>query len=178
MSSPLPSPSLRSRHIALPAEARVAPLYAGAFLADAFAIDLPPDAPRDTLALARFALENQAPWVDRLMGVRDSAVKLFGLKTSGALRADTSPRVAFFRIYETHDDEVVLGEDDRHLDFRLSMLQRPVPGGGREVVATTVVHCHNRLGRNYIRLIAPFHRMVARSALDRASKGGWGRPPQ
>ncbi|MEJ8857047.1 DUF2867 domain-containing protein [Variovorax robiniae] len=169
----MPSPPPRARHVVLPAEARVAPLYAGAFLADAFAIDLPPDAPRETLALARFALGNQAPWIDRLMGMRDATVKLFGLKTSGALRADTSPRVEFFRIYETHDDEVVLGEDDRHLDFRLSMLQRPLASGGRELVATTVVHCHNLLGRNYIRLIAPFHRMVVRSTLERAAKGGW-----
>ncbi len=152
----------------------MAPLYAGAFLADAFAMDLPPGAPGDALSLARKALEKQAPWVERLMGVRDGVVKLFGLKTADALRADTTrtPRLGFFRIYETHGDEVVLGEDDRHLDFRVSVLRRPAAGGGHEMVLVTVVHCHNLLGRNYIRVIAPFHRMVVRSSLNRAAKAG------
>ncbi|WP_213954600.1 DUF2867 domain-containing protein [Variovorax sp. dw_954] len=168
------STSLRAHVSALPKEARVAPLYAGAFLADAFAIDLPPgDPPHDALSLARMTLEKQAPWVERLMDVRDGVVKLFGLKTADALRADTTrtPRVGFFRIYETHGDEVVLGEDDRHLDFRVSVLRRPAAAGGHEMVLVTVVHCHNLLGRNYIRLIAPFHRMVVRSSLNRAFGG-------
>ena len=112
------------------------------------------------------------------MRLRDGIVSLFGLKTAKALRTDTSartPRVGIFRIYETHADEVVLGEDDRHLDFRLSVRRgmSATSGGGDELVAVTVVHCHNLLGRNYIRLIAPFHRMVVRSALDRAARSGW-----
>ena len=96
----------RARSVALPAQSRIAALYEGAFLADAFAIALPPGTSHDTLALARFALERQAPWVDRLMGMRDAIVGLFGLKTAAALRSDTSPRtprVGIFRIYETLD---------------------------------------------------------------------------
>lgn len=167
---------VHAHSVALPPEARVAPRYAGAFLADAYAIDLPAGCTHDTLALARFALERQAPWVDGLMEVRDGVVSLFGLKTAAALRADTAPgvpRIGLFRIYETHPEEVVLGEDDRHLDFRISVLRRATASGGHEVVAVTVVHCHNLLGRNYIRLIAPVHRRVVRSALDRAARGGW-----
>jgi hypothetical protein len=114
--------------------------YPGAFLADAYAIDLPPGVTRDALALARFTLERQAPWVDRLMTVRDCIVSLFGLKTARALRADGgpagTPRVGIFRIYETLPDEVVLGEDDTHLDFRLS-----VHRSADQLTAVTVVHC-------------------------------------
>ncbi|MDQ0590523.1 hypothetical protein [Variovorax paradoxus] len=51
----------KSRREALPSGARVAGLYHGAFLADAFAIDLPQGATRDVLALARFAFERPAP---------------------------------------------------------------------------------------------------------------------
>lgn len=182
MSNRPPAPSVpradRAHAVALPPSARIADLYDGAFLADAFAIRLPVGATHDPLALARFALETPAPWVDRLMRLRDGIVSLFGLKTAKALRTDTSartPRVGMFRIYETHADEVVLGEDDRHLDFRLSVRRgmSATSGGGDELVAVTVVHCHNLLGRNYIRLIAPFHRMVVRSALDRAARSGW-----
>ena len=168
----MPTPPPRAHAVALPPGVRVASLYPGAFLADAFAIDLPPGATHDVLALARFALARQAPWVERLMAMRDAIVSPFGLKTAHALRADSgaaSPaRVGIFRIYETLPDEVVLGEDDRHLDFRLSV-QRTAG----QLTAVTVVHCHNLLGRSYIRMIAPFHRRVVRSALNRAAQAGW-----
>ncbi len=161
----------RAHAVPLPSDVRVAAQYPGAFLADAFAIDLPAHATQDALVLARFAHERQAPWVDRLMCLRDALVSLFGLKTAKALRAEAgtgAPRVGIFRIYETHADEVVLGEDDTHLDFRLSVQRAE----GR-LTAVTVVHCHNLLGRCYIRLIAPIHRRVVRSALDRAARSGW-----
>lgn len=164
---------LKSRRVALPSDVRVAGLYGGAFLADAFVIPLPRGATRDTLALARFALERPAPWVDLLMSLRDRLVRAFGIKTSSALRAGSGggvQRVGIFRIYETHADEVVLGEDDRHLDFRISVVRS---AAGDSLTAVTVVHCHNLLGRNYIRLITPFHRMVVRSALERAARAGW-----
>jgi hypothetical protein len=166
------SPS-HARREELPAGARVAGLYRGAFLADAYAIGLPKGATPDILVLARFAFERPAPWVERLMGLRDRLVGGFGLKKASDLRAGTAgggPRIGFFRIYETHADEVVLGEDDRHLDFRVSVMRSPA---GDSLTAVTVVHCHNLFGRNYIRLIAPFHRLVVRSALQQAARAGW-----
>ncbi|MBW8718917.1 MAG: DUF2867 domain-containing protein [Variovorax paradoxus] len=163
----------KSRRETLPLAARVAGLYRGAFLADAFAIDLPPGATRDVMALARFAFERPAPWVSALLALRDRLVGGFGIKTASALRAGTpdgAPRIGIFRIYETHANEVVLGEDDRHLDFRVSVMRSVA---GDSLTAVTVVHCHNLFGRNYIRLIAPFHRLVVRSALERAARSGW-----
>jgi len=169
----LPVSPGHARREALPSVARVAGLYRGAFLADAYAIDLPQGTTRDVLVLARFALERPAPWVGWLMALRDRLVGGFGLKTASALRAGTPgapPRIGIFRIYETHADEVVLGEDDRHLDFRISVMRSTA---GDSLMAVTVVHCHNLFGRNYIRLIAPFHRMLVRSALERAARAGW-----
>ncbi|PZQ67228.1 MAG: DUF2867 domain-containing protein [Variovorax paradoxus] len=146
----------RAHAIPLPADVRVASRYPGAFLADAFAIALPAGHPADVRELAERALARQAPWVERLMGLRDAIVAPFGLKTAKALRADRPEGRA-------RPDEVVLGEDDAHLDFRLSLRR-----SADQLVAVTVVHCHNLLGRSYIRLIAPFHRVVVRSALARA----------
>ena len=40
---------------------------------------------------------------------------------------------------------------------------------------STVVHCHNRLGRVYLFVIAPFHRLIVRSGLRRAARLGWPR---
>lgn len=157
----------RALAIALPDDVRVAARYPGAFFADAFAVPLPPGGSADVRELAERAVGEPSPWVDRLMALRDALVTPFGLKTVKALRsrrdADAPPRIGLFRIYEQHADELVLGEDDRHLDFRLS-----VRCHAGQLVAVTVVHCHNLLGRSYIRLVAPFHRAIMRSSLERA----------
>ena len=172
--------------VALPAQSRIANAYASVHLADAFSIRLPPSASGDPEVLARFVFSHQAPWVGRLMQVRDALVSRFGLKTgkhlaslggSGSTSRSRS-RVGIFKVYSTEASEIVLGEDDKHLDFRVSVLCAGLPAseGGRQLVVSTVVHCHNRLGRAYILLIAPFHRMVVRSSLRRAARMGWPQP--
>ena len=169
--------------VALPPASRVSGFYASTDLADAYAIRLPPGASTDPETLARFIFAQQPAWVRSLMGVRDLLVAGFGLKTSTQLQdpavAGHHPRVGIFRIYETRPHEIVLGEDDKHLDFRLSVLHETLPsmnGPAGQVVLSTVVHCHNRLGRLYILLIAPFHRAIVRATLRRAARNGWPLP--
>ena len=167
--------------VALPAQSAIASAYAPVHLADAFAVDLPPGASGDPELLARFIFAQQAPWVQGLMAVRDAIVARFGLKTSRQLNAMAGegrpPRVGIFRIYSSSATEIVLGEDDTHLDFRASVLCIPAatPGAARQLVLSTVVQCHNALGRAYIAVIAPFHRQVVQSSLRRAARRGW--PP-
>jgi Protein of unknown function (DUF2867) len=38
-------------------------------------------------------------------------------------------------------------------------------GPGQQVTATTLVLTHNRLGRIYLAIILPFHRLIVRSML-------------
>ena len=166
--------------VPLPPGSRIADLFAGADLADAYAIRLPSHSSRDIETLTRFMLGEEAPWLRLLMGVRDAVVAGFGLKTSGKLRKASiegnSDRIYIFRVYAAAKDEMTLGEDDKHLDFRISVLLRSddVEGGGKnEIVVTTVVHCHNLLGRLYLALIAPLHRIVVKSILRRAARRGW-----
>ncbi len=168
--------------IAIPSESRVARFYPRTDLADAFAVRLPDDAISDPEMLARFVMSQQAPWVAGLMRVRDALVAGFGLKTARQLqdtaKAGSDRRVHIFKIYETSAQEILLGEDDSHLDFRLSLLRQTRTVAGQSVpylVLSTVVHCHNRLGRTYIMLIAPFHRLVVQSSLRRAARAGWPR---
>jgi Protein of unknown function (DUF2867) len=167
--------------VALPTASRISRVYPSTDLADAYAIDLPPGASTDPETLARFIFAQQPRWVGRLMGLRDLLVAGFGLKTAAQLQdpatAATHRRVGIFRIYETRPQEIVLGEDDKHLDFRLSVLHEAPPPMGEQragrVVVSTVVHCHNRLGRFYIVLIAPFHRAIVQALLRRAARSGW-----
>ena len=53
-----------------------------------------------------------------------------------------------------------MGLDDRHLDFRLAVDVTALDERRREVVATTLVQTHNRLGRTYLAVILPFHRRI------------------
>lgn len=174
-----PSAATLVTPVDLPPQSGIVHLYPSVQLADAFSVSLPADASTDPEVLARFLFSQQAPWVGALMKVRDALVAGFGLKTARQLndleRQSRAQRVGIFRIYSTSTTEIVLGEDDKHLDFRLSVLCTPAarPQDGRTLVLSTVVHCHNRLGRAYILLIAPFHRQVVQSALGRAAAAGW-----
>lgn len=157
--------------VSLP-ESGVSRLYKPVHLADAFAIPLPAGATRDPETLARFIVSHQPAWIDRLTSVRDMIVSCFGLKTARQLaqlaNKEKTERVGIFRIYGKSENEIVLGEDDRHLDFRVSMLCGP-----QDLTVSTVVHCHNLLGRTYLFVIAPFHRLVVKASLRRAAKIGW-----
>jgi hypothetical protein len=171
---------INQRHVErvpLPEEASIAVLYPGSNLADAYAVRLPHLAQRDPESLARFMFARQPGWVAALLGLRDLLVAGFGLKTARQLQqtGQSAPRqhVGIFRIYSRSEREIVLGEDDKHLDFRISVLCRPDDGDHDRVIVTTAVHCHNRLGRLYIWLIAPFHTLVVRSTLSRAARAGW-----
>ncbi|USX12853.1 DUF2867 domain-containing protein [Oxalobacteraceae bacterium OTU3CAMAD1] len=168
--------------VALPVGSGVTRVYKSVDLADAFAIRLPLGASNDPDLLARFIFSHQPSWVDTLLSLRDVIVAAFGLKTSKQLAviaaaAKTSERVGIFKIYSTNETEIVLGEDDKHLDFRLSVLcsTGAAPDSGRQLTLSTVVHCHNLLGRVYIQVIAPFHRMVVKASLRRAAEVGWPR---
>jgi hypothetical protein len=162
--------------VSLPAESAIANAYPSTNLADAYSIELPAGASTNPELLARFIFAHQAPWIGYLTRVRDALVAGFGLKTAGHLASlEGAGRLGIFKIYSTSPTEVVVGEDDKHLDFRLSVLcsGQSSPGAARHLILSTVVHCHNRLGRLYIFLIAPFHRWVVQSSLRSAARVGW-----
>jgi hypothetical protein len=174
------NPTVSVTSVALPPGSRVTRMYAHPNLADAYTIRLPDDATTDPELLARFMFSHQAAWVGKLLRIRDALVVGFGLKTAKGLeesaRTERDKHVSIFRIYERTVDEIVLGEDDKHLDFRVSVFQETradVAGGGRYLTVSTVVRCHNLLGRTYILLITPFHEMVVRSSMRSAARIGW-----
>jgi len=162
--------------VEIPLQASIAGLYPLTHLADAYAVTLPAESSANPEQLARFIFSQQPRWVDGLMVIRDAMVSLFGLKTANQLSKATGQRVGIFKIYSSQAQEVVLGENDRHLDFRLSLVCTPSGAGGEHrLVLSTVVHCHNLLGRSYVFLIAPFHRLVVKASLRRAARIGWPR---
>ena len=178
MRSSLATPSLDLTVTAIPSESSITHIYATTDLADAFAITLPAGASSNPEQLARFIFEQQPKWINALLKLRDALVAGFGIKTSSELAKvgaeGSETRVGIFKIYASTPREIVLGEDDSHLDFRLSVFCEPALGTGeRRLVLSTVVRCHNRVGRAYIFTIEPFHKLVVRASLRRAARVGW-----
>jgi hypothetical protein len=94
-------------------------------------------------------------WVRPLMGIRNALVRPFGLKTG-------TEAGAVFPVCLEADDEIVLGTDDRHLNFRIGLIRQD----GR-LYMSTWVRPHNVWGRAYLRLVLPFHILISRGAVAR-----------
>lgn len=153
--------------VAPPRDSAIAGWYDGADLVDAYAVRRPPGAPTDAAAIAAALLADPPPYFRALLRLRDLIMARFGVKTTAQLRhAAHGPRIDFFPVLSATPGEVILGEDDRHLDFRLSVLLT----ADDMVVATTAVRCHNLLGRTYLTAIKPFHILIVRSLLARLGR--------
>ena len=167
----------RVRRVAAPVDGLIAGFYGGADLVDAYAIALPAGTSGDVQVLARAALGRSPGWVRVLLRVRDAVMGRLGVKTTAQVRAGADAsgvkRIGFFPVLGWRDRELLLGENDRHLDFRASVLLQAGADGGREIVLTTVVHCRNGLGRVYLAVIRPFHVLVVRAMLRGAARRGW-----
>ena len=167
--------------VLIPDDSAIRFIYQSVDLSDAYSIDLPPGTSTDPEQLARHVFAHQAFWVSGLMTVRDLAVSGFGLKTIKRLKSlnpeAAKDRVGIFKIYSKRHHEIILGEDDKHLDFRLSvyLVAQGETTIGNRLVLSTVVHCHNLLGHAYIVAIEQFHRLIVKSSLRRAAIAGWPR---
>lgn len=159
----------------IPVDSEIHRHLSGADFADGHAGTLPPEAAtQSALALALHTFTQSPAWVDFLMGVRNRVVGLFGLKDLGALShmaPDKPPeayqvgdRVGIFTLRYLSADEVILGDSDKHLDVLVSVCKRP-RGDTTLLVVSTVVHVHNRLGRLYMLLVGPAHKVIAPATL-------------
>jgi Protein of unknown function (DUF2867) len=130
----------------------------------------------DMRVLADHILNADVAWMNTLLRARDRVVKPLGLKTTDDLLleqsdlplADRQPgdRVGFFKIYRVDENEILLGEDDWHQDFRLSIFREA--GDEPRVYASTCCKRHNVFGHVYLALILPIHKKIASTVLDNA----------
>lgn len=112
------------------------------------------------MAIGRFPL-----WVRLLMQLRNAAVGVVGLKAATDQPTDEIEMIGIFPVVSRADDEVVLGFDDRHLDFRIVMHVRDAGHGRKIVSATTLVRRKILLGRIYIAFVTPFHKLIVKTTL-------------
>lgn len=165
---------------ALPQPSAIHATLPGADFWDAYAA--PDPTPAASALQAWLDLVAQTPrWAQRLMALRNRLVRLVGLKDLGQLddglpaagparaqaaRYRVGDRVGIFTIRHLDAREVVMGQDDKHLDVQVSLCKRE-QDGRPVVVLGSVVHVHNMLGHAYMAVIKPFHRRIVRALLAR-----------
>ena len=127
----------RARSVPAPTSSSISASFAGADLVDAYAIGLPADSAYDIGTLSSAVLGEPAPWFHLLIGLRDSMVSIFGIKTTRQLRGKPG-YINFFRIESVAENELVVAENDKHLDFRASLMkQRSATKSGEDLIITT-----------------------------------------
>ena len=143
-------------------------LLAGAQFADAFRVEIGAATMNAREACVRMVLHGPR-WIDALLRLRNILVRPFGLKTSGEGAPAPHGLIGLFPVLSETPERLVAGFDDRHLDFRI-VVDVSGNAASRQVTSTTVVRTHNRLGRAYLTLIMPFHKLVVRGMMGRITE--------
>jgi hypothetical protein len=120
----------------------------------------------DALQAARRMMERRPGWVGGLLVLRNLAVTPFGLKREAPAGSE---RIGIFPVVSALPEQVEMGFNDVHLDFRVVVEVSP-DGGGQQVTATTFVRTRNRLGRLYLAAVKPFHRMIVPAMLAQVGR--------
>lgn len=146
----------RARPVPPPRTAVIAGALPRVDWTDAYAVTALPGIAADPQVWADAVFRDPPRWVLAALGLRELLVGLVGIDRGGRGAFDTLTRT---------EDEVLLGSDANHLDFRASLLREP-----HRVVLTTVVRLHNRRGRAYSTLVRKVHPVVVRAMLNRAAR--------
>lgn len=100
------------------------------------------------------------PFVQKLLKLRDTLVKPLKLKTGATFRD---------RIIERDEEEIIIGAQDKHLSFWVSVYCSKPDNSPQTAAVTTVVKYHNFLGKCYFAAIKPFHKLIVRYLFRKAT---------
>ncbi len=122
----------------------------------------------DSVAEITRKLLKSPGWVNALGKLRDILVKPFGLKTENDIKTEQAGNheFDFAPVLYRSEQEIVMGMNDKHLYFRLSVL-KIAKQDGSQIFLTTVVRFNNVGGRIYFALIRLFHGLIVRTMLRR-----------
>jgi hypothetical protein len=112
-------------------------------------------------------------WVDNLMSIRNKIVGVFGLKTDDAKSQklkieyyNIGEQSGIFDIVDRNENEIVMGKNDKHLNFQTSVFLEKVEGQTK-VTMVTLVKYNNFGGKFYFFFVKPFHKLIIRSLMGK-----------
>ncbi len=147
----------RVRKTELPSESRLHDRMSSGDFLDCFAVKSDATTRRAAEIIVEFP-----QWAQFLLLIRRFVTAPFGLSNDGPPAED---KVGAFPVELDTEKEFIAGFDDKHLNFRVSVISL-----SGFVYLATWVHPHNLWGRIYLGVILPFHVMIARNALSRVAK--------
>jgi len=111
---------------------------------------------------------NPPKWIKILMKIRNSLVSFIGLKHDLDTSGIDTPQfkigkiVGMFSLYYISNNEIIAGEDDKHLDFRVSLLKHE-----DTLTVSTFVKYNNLFGKVYMFFITPMHKIVVKNMMKK-----------
>lgn len=77
-------------------------------------------------------------------------------------KCEIDEQIGLFKVFNKTADEVIFGEDDKHLNFRVSLYieQHPNNGTNKTLIISTTVKFNNWLGRLYFLPVKLFHKLI------------------
>lgn len=118
-------------------------------------------------------------WAIRLLALRNRIAAAAGLEVPPQATIRRFERKANYAvgdligpwpIFALSENELIAGRDNRHLDFRFSVLKLGEPV--TSAAFSTICNVHNRFGKVYLWFVVPFHRWAMRALIRRAIKAG------
>jgi len=157
--------------ISIPADSLIHGTLNQIHYADCYSVDFHHERAITVEEIARAFFKSIPGWVHFLLDLRNWVVKWFGLKGENAREVlarlendaiEPGKPFGIFKVIEKNANEILMGEEDKHLDFRVSI--RLNTKGGNEYTASvaTVVQFNHFSGRLYFLSIKPFHKLIVR----------------
>jgi hypothetical protein len=124
-----------------------------------------------------FAIFARRPsWMNLMLIARNKAAALAGLEvptTAEIINMEKRDRyfvgekIGPWPIFFLGSDELVAGRDNKHMDFRLSIMKMH-DGIRPSIVVSTLCTVHNEFGQYYLSSIIPFHKFGLRRLMASA----------
>ncbi|MCF6278800.1 MAG: DUF2867 domain-containing protein [Flavobacteriaceae bacterium] len=115
-------------------------------------------------------------WIENLLSLRNKMVSTFGLKTGedvlnkqdfDSFNMEIGEQVGLFKLLQKNKSELIFGENDKHLNFKVSLL---LNDSKQNLTITTAVNFNNWFGKLYFIIIKPFHKIVVPAMLKATIK--------
>lgn len=99
---------------------------------------------------------------------KKQSISFAGLKSDLEVSDTDNPQfeigktIGMFNIYYISKDEIIAGENDKHLDFIVSLLRHE-----NALTVSTFVKYNNLFGKIYMFFIAPMHKIVVKNMIKK-----------
>lgn len=117
---------------------------------------------------ARNIFEHTPKWIVKLLALRNLLVRPFGLRGTVPTGEKEGDVIGFFPVIKRGTDDIVLGFDDKHLDFRIIVCLANEPF--KTISVATLVRRNNLLGKIYLFFVKPFHRIIVPTMLKQVNR--------